>query len=179
MRKFRFALYRYVASVYLVTLTVVKRLSRQKLSPFITSSACCVPLFMNRQKRVRLGGLSRSIDENASSVIRFPGLVFWERNVAVLLISERNQISSGCLQPWTPICLNCFSLAVFAHEIRIQDSLCCRPAIRRQEVNHERVPEVRRGSQYIAASVARSTNKSTVRADECELLNPGVSVGEG
>lgn len=134
---------------------------------------------MNRQKRVLLGGLSRSIDGNASSIRRFPGLVFWERNVAILLISERNQTSSGCLQPWTPICLYCFSLAVFAHEVRIQDTLCCRPAIRRQEVNHERIPKIWCGSQNIAASVARSPDKSTVRADECELLNPGVRIGEG
>lgn len=134
---------------------------------------------MNSQKGVLLGGLSRSIDGNASSIRRFPGLVFWERNVAILLISERNQTSSGCLQPWTPICLYCLSLTVFAHEVRIQDTLCCRPAIRRQEVNHERIPKIWRRSQNIAASVARSPDKSTVRADECELFNPGVSIGEG
>lgn len=99
--------------------------------------------------------------------------------MAVLLISERNQTSSGCLQPWTPICLYSFPLAVFAHEVRIQDTLCCRPAIRRQEVYHERIPKIWCGSQNIAASVARSPDKSTVRADEGELLNPGVSMGEG
>lgn len=134
---------------------------------------------MNCQKSVLLGGLSRSIDENAPSIRRFPGLVFWERDVTVLLISDRNQTSSGCLQPWTPFCLYSFYLAVFAHEVRIQDTLCCRPTIRRQEVNHERIPKIWRGSQNIATSVARSPDKSTVRADECELLNPGVSMGEG